>query len=42
MESGITSEVAGGGQANRQHPPLKDSVDVAPSEGASRQMGHKR
>lgn len=42
VESGITSEVASGGQANSQHPPLKDSVDVALSEGANGQMSHKR
>lgn len=38
----ITSEVPGDGEANSQHPPLKDLVDVALSKGVNRRMSNKR
>lgn len=42
LSAKITSETSGDGQADSQHPPLEDSVDVALSKGANRRMSHKR
>lgn len=42
LSARITSEAPGEGEAHSQHPPLKNSVDVALSKGANRRMSDKR
>lgn len=38
----VTSEAPGGGEADSQHPPLKNPVDGALSKGADRRLSDKR